>query len=51
MKLAVLARIGRSAAAVKVKIKRDDCLYLKFTAEFDSGSVDCLNWLGYSVCS
>ena len=51
VKLAVLTRIGNSVAAVKVKIKRDDCLYLKFNAEFDSGGVDCLRWLGYSFCS
>ena len=51
VKLAVLTRIGNSVAAVKVKIKRNDCLYLKFNAEFDGGGVDYLCWLGYSFCS
>ena len=51
VQLAVLTRIGNSVAAVEVKIKRKDCLYLKFDAEFDGGGVDCLRWLGYSVRS
>ena len=51
MRLAILTRIGNILAAVKAKIKRNDCLCLKFSAKFDGGGVDCLYWLGCSFCS
>ena len=51
VQFAVLTRIGDSVAAVEVKIKRNNCLYLKFDAAFDGGGVDCLRWLGHSVRS
>ena len=51
VQLAVLTRIGDSVAAVEVKIRRNDCLYLKFDAAIDGGGVDCLRWLGHSVRS
>ena len=42
----MLARIGNILAAVKAKIKRNDCLCLKFSAEFDGGGVEYLFYLG-----
>ena len=46
MRLAILTRIGNILAAVKAKIKRNDCLCVKFSAEFDGGGVECLFFLG-----
>ena len=48
MMLEILTRIGNISAAVEVKIKRNDCLCLKFSAEFDGGVVECLFLLGCS---
>ena len=51
MMLAILTRIGNILAAVEVKIKRNDCLCPKFSAEFDGGVVECLFLLGCSCYS
>ena len=49
--LAILTRIGNILAAVEVKIKRNNCLCLKFSAKFDGGVVECLFLLGCSFYS